>query len=273
MASDVPAFETSAPHAGAHPLDDQVAFELGDGADDDDDGAAQRAAGVDLFAEADELDAEPVQLVEHFEEVPDRAGDPIGSPDQDHIEAAAAGIPHHLIETRPARLRAADPVCILLHDLIAALSGHLAQVVQLGLRDADRQSRPSDKERRVSPAPPLGRVLGDVALDELHQDIGHVLPLGGGGRLEGVVQLDGYVQVHSFHLLFFAFADLTHLLPPEMRLSGYEYEGQSLEKAPAPATLLFPGLLAEQDQRDHPQLRSIPRPSAIRRTFSQVSGT
>ena len=50
--SDVPAFEASPPHAGTHSLDDQVAFELGDGSDDDDDGAAQRAAGVDLFAEA-----------------------------------------------------------------------------------------------------------------------------------------------------------------------------------------------------------------------------
>jgi len=35
IASDVPAFETGAPHAGADPLDNQVAFELGDGSDDD----------------------------------------------------------------------------------------------------------------------------------------------------------------------------------------------------------------------------------------------
>ena len=56
-AADVTSFEPGAPHAGAHPLDDQVAFEFGDGADDDDDGPAQRAAGVDLLAEADELDA------------------------------------------------------------------------------------------------------------------------------------------------------------------------------------------------------------------------
>ena len=52
-AADVTAFEAGAPHAGAHPLDDQVAFEFGDGADDDHDGAAQRAAGVDLLAEAE----------------------------------------------------------------------------------------------------------------------------------------------------------------------------------------------------------------------------
>ena len=45
----------------------RLAFELGDGADDDDDGPAQRAAGVDIFPEADELDSDPVQLVEHIQ--------------------------------------------------------------------------------------------------------------------------------------------------------------------------------------------------------------
>ena len=57
IASDMSAFEPGAPHAGAHPLDDQVAFQLSDGSDDDDDGPAQRAAGVDVLSERDELDA------------------------------------------------------------------------------------------------------------------------------------------------------------------------------------------------------------------------
>lgn len=55
LASDVLAFEAGAAHPGPHPLDDQVALELRDRSDDDHDGAAQRAASVDLFAEADEL--------------------------------------------------------------------------------------------------------------------------------------------------------------------------------------------------------------------------
>jgi hypothetical protein len=54
IAADVLAFETGAPHAGAHPFDDEVALQLSDGADDNHDGPAQRAAGVDLFAETDE---------------------------------------------------------------------------------------------------------------------------------------------------------------------------------------------------------------------------
>ena len=77
LAADVLTFETSAPHAGAHPFDDQTAFKLSDGADDHDDGAAQRAAGVDVFPEADVLDTDPIQLVEHIEEVFDRPCNPV----------------------------------------------------------------------------------------------------------------------------------------------------------------------------------------------------
>ena len=51
--ADVLAFQAGAPHAGAHPLDDQAAFEFGGGADDHDESTAQRAAGVDLLAETD----------------------------------------------------------------------------------------------------------------------------------------------------------------------------------------------------------------------------
>jgi hypothetical protein len=64
FAADVPAFELGPPHAGAHTFDDQAAFELGDGADDHHDGSSQRSAGVDLFAEADELDIEPAELIQ-----------------------------------------------------------------------------------------------------------------------------------------------------------------------------------------------------------------
>ena len=69
-AADGPAFETGATHAGTHALDDQVALKFGDGADDHHDGPAQRAAGVDLLSERDELEVEPNELIEHFEQVP-----------------------------------------------------------------------------------------------------------------------------------------------------------------------------------------------------------
>jgi len=67
--ADTLAFETGAPHAGAHPLDDQASFEFSDRADDDNDGPAQRAAGVDIFSERDELYLQSVQIVENREEM------------------------------------------------------------------------------------------------------------------------------------------------------------------------------------------------------------
>src|ERR1035437_4770183 len=134
LPSDVPAFELGPPHAGAHPFDDQAALQLGDGADDDDYRPAQRAGGVDLFAEADELSVQVAKLVQDLEEVLSGPGDPVTSPDQDDVEAAAAGIPHHGIQAGPARLRAGDPVCELLDDLISALLGHLAEIEELGFR-------------------------------------------------------------------------------------------------------------------------------------------
>ena len=88
----MPAFEPGTAHAGFHSLDDQVALEFCDRADDHGQGAAQRAACVDLFAERDELDFETAQFVEDFEEMLYRTDDPIAGPDQDDIELAAAAI-------------------------------------------------------------------------------------------------------------------------------------------------------------------------------------
>ena len=69
LPSDVPAFQPGSSHAGTNPFNDQVAFELRDRADDHDDGPTQRAGRIDRFAEANELDVEPIKLVErnHFE--------------------------------------------------------------------------------------------------------------------------------------------------------------------------------------------------------------
>ena len=49
LASDMSTFESSAARAGADPLDDQTSLQLADGADNDDHGAAQRSAGIDLL--------------------------------------------------------------------------------------------------------------------------------------------------------------------------------------------------------------------------------
>src|ERR1700752_4718816 len=94
---------------------------------------AQRAAGVDLLAEADELDVQPVELIQHIEEVSDGAGDSVRGPDQHDVEAVATGVAHQVVETRPAGPGAADRIGVLLNDLIPALLSHLTEVIELGL--------------------------------------------------------------------------------------------------------------------------------------------
>lgn len=67
--SDPPAFESGAPHAGAHSFDDQVPFKLGNGADDHHDCSTERSTCVQRLTEANELDLQVIQLIEHIEEV------------------------------------------------------------------------------------------------------------------------------------------------------------------------------------------------------------
>src|SRR5581483_1226906 len=55
-APDTLALELGAPHAGTYPFDDQVAFEFRHGGNERHQGPAQRAACIQLFPEADELD-------------------------------------------------------------------------------------------------------------------------------------------------------------------------------------------------------------------------
>jgi len=132
-APDVPAFEPRTPEAGAHPLDDQTALEFGHRGNDRHHRPAQRSARVDLLAEADELDVEPAELVDGLEEVPHRPGQPVEGPDQDHVEAAAARLAHHQVQSWTARLRAADGVGVRGNDVEAALRGHGPQVEHLRL--------------------------------------------------------------------------------------------------------------------------------------------
>jgi hypothetical protein len=125
------ALQFGAAHPGAYPLDDQVPLQLGDRADDDDDGPPQRAASVDVLPEADELDLQVIEFVEYFEEVADGAGEPVRRPYQHDVKPAAARIPHQFIETRALGLGPADLVGVLADDLIPALAGQLLEIMQL----------------------------------------------------------------------------------------------------------------------------------------------
>ncbi len=97
-----------------------------------------------------ELDAEVVQLVEHFEEVPDRAGDPVAGPDQHDVELPRSGIFQHLVQAGAARFGAAEPVGIFLHDLKATLSGQARADRKAGFPGADPVSRRACRARRAA---------------------------------------------------------------------------------------------------------------------------
>ena len=132
--ADMPALQPCAAHSCSHPCDDKVAFQFFDGADDDDDGPPQWATRVEVLPEADELDLQMVESIQHLEEVPDGPGDPVRSPHQHHLEAAAAGIAEQVIKARSAGLRSRDSVGVLGYDLKASLLGHGSEVMELCLR-------------------------------------------------------------------------------------------------------------------------------------------
>jgi hypothetical protein len=75
-----------------------------------------------------------VDFVQNLKEVADGAGQAVERPYDDDQEPAMPGISHQLVEPRALGLGAADPVGILLDDLVTALLGQLAQAVELGLR-------------------------------------------------------------------------------------------------------------------------------------------
>ena len=66
LATDVSALELGSPHSGTNPLDDQISFQFSDRSDDHYDGSPQRAAGIDLLTEAEELDVQPVEIIQHI---------------------------------------------------------------------------------------------------------------------------------------------------------------------------------------------------------------
>ncbi len=55
--ADAAAFEFRTAHSGANALDNQRAFQVGDGGNDDDDSATKRPFGVDRLALGEKLDA------------------------------------------------------------------------------------------------------------------------------------------------------------------------------------------------------------------------
>src|ERR1039458_3902845 len=78
--------------AAPDPLDYQTAFKFGHHRDDgDDDGAARRAARIQLLTEADELDVEMAEFVQHFEKMPCGTCPAVTRPHHHDIELSQIG--------------------------------------------------------------------------------------------------------------------------------------------------------------------------------------
>jgi hypothetical protein len=75
-----------------------------------------------------------IEFVEHLEEVAHGPGDPVGGPDQEHLETATARISKQIVKARPASFRPRDPIGVLGHNLKTPLLGHRAKIVELSLR-------------------------------------------------------------------------------------------------------------------------------------------
>jgi hypothetical protein len=129
--ADMLTFKLGSPHASPDALHYQVAFQFSDGADDDDDGAAQWTAGVDVFPEADELDAEVIQFIQHFQEVADRTGQSVEGPDHDYVETAMVGIFHQLIKPGPPGPGTRDLIDVFFEDSETTLLNQLNEVIAL----------------------------------------------------------------------------------------------------------------------------------------------
>src|SRR5262249_41244552 len=104
--------------AGLDPLADDVALELGHGADDGEHGLPNGSGGVELLLEGDEPDVETAERLEGRDEVLNRPGEAVEAPDQHDLEPAGPGGLHQPVERGPA-LRGAR------YAAIDELLGHL----------------------------------------------------------------------------------------------------------------------------------------------------
>lgn len=115
--------------AGLDSLGDDVAFELGHGADDGEHCFAQGSRGVDVFPIGDKVDAEGFKFLEGVDEVLRASGKPVEPPNEDRVELALAGFVHEEVELGAGGNGAGDSVIdVFLVEGEAALLGVVAQI-------------------------------------------------------------------------------------------------------------------------------------------------
>jgi hypothetical protein len=143
-------FQFRTTHPSPNMLDDEAALQFGNRSDYDHHRSPEWSAGVDVLSEADELNPEVIQFIEHFQEMPHASGHPVECGHEHDIEAVPPGIGHKLVEAGALGFRAANHIAIFMHDFILALFGHFAQVVQLRLGMLVPRLKPECKRQPVS---------------------------------------------------------------------------------------------------------------------------
>ena len=68
-----------------------------DGRDNYNHRSPERATSIEILSEADELDLESTEFIQHFQEMARRAGQSIRSPDHHHLETSATGVPQQSV--------------------------------------------------------------------------------------------------------------------------------------------------------------------------------
>jgi hypothetical protein len=126
-----PTFQPRSAHPRLHAFGNQRTFKLGNRTDNHDYRPAQWASRVDIFAQADELDAEMSQLVEHFQEVANASRYPVERGYEHDVETMSPGICQQLIEAGSFRSGTGNNVCVFVRNFVSALLGHFAEVEQL----------------------------------------------------------------------------------------------------------------------------------------------
>src|SRR5712692_2963225 len=116
-----------------HALNDQAALQLRDGGDDREHRLTERRAGVDLFAEGDELHVEMAEEFERLDQVPHGASEGVERGNDDHIQAASLHVAQEAVQTGAHFPNARDARVAILGHVVPSTSLAVCEaIVSLG---------------------------------------------------------------------------------------------------------------------------------------------
>ena len=90
--TDLPSFQPCSPHACLDPFHNRLPLDLSYRANDYHHGPAKRSPSVDVFSQADELDAKMIEFVEHFQKMANVPCHSVKGSDKHNIEASSSSV-------------------------------------------------------------------------------------------------------------------------------------------------------------------------------------